>query len=48
MFANRLKEANVPVEVNETKQTMHGFDNQKCKITETAIKRRINALKTLK
>lgn len=48
MFADRLKEANVPVEVNETKQTMHGFDNQKCKITETAIKRRINALKTLK
>lgn len=46
-YAKRLEEANVPVETNETKQTVHGYDIQNCKTTETAIKKRINILKNI-
>lgn len=46
-FATRLNESGVKVEVNETKQTVHGYDIEKCKTTEDSIKRRINILKKI-
>ena len=47
LYAEKLKQAGIQVEVNETKQTMHGFDIQKCPTTENAIKKRIEVLKKI-
>lgn len=47
IFANKLKEANIEVILNETKQTFHGFEIKKCSITEQAITRRIEIINSL-
>lgn len=46
LYAKRLEEnQGVSVTLYETKETMHGFDETKCDITEDAVKRRINYIK---
>lgn len=45
-YASKLKESGVKVEVNETKQTIHGYDIVfKSKITQLSLKKRIEFLK---
>lgn len=46
-FADKLVKAGVEVKLNETKGTMHGFDKVNCATTESAIKNRIEALKSI-
>lgn len=46
-FAQKLVKAGVDVVLNETKQTMHGFDSVECQITEIAMLNRIKALKSI-
>ncbi len=43
-FAASLRQSGVPVELNETAGTMHGYDAKRCPTTERAIRRRIDAL----
>jgi len=45
-YADRLKDMGVSVEINETKETMHGFDEVKCPITEAAVCKRIEFMKS--
>lgn len=44
LYANRLIKSNVNVFINETKETMHGFDEVKCQITDNAVNNRIEFL----
>lgn len=46
-FAHKLKKTGIKVVLNETKGTMHGFDKVNCSITEDAIKKRIEMLKSV-
>lgn len=41
LYANRLSSLGTSVTIYETKETMHGFDEMKCDITEDAVSRRI-------
>jgi len=41
LYAERLRECGVNVSVYETRETMHGFDEMSCEITEAAINKRI-------
>lgn len=47
IFANKLRDSNIEVELNETKQTMHGFDMFDCEITEKAVLKRIEVLRKI-
>ena len=40
-FANKLRKEGIDVILNETRQTMHGYDAVDCPITEEAILNRI-------
>ena len=46
-FANKLLNSGVDVSLSETKKTMHGYDIQKCDITNTAISKRIEILNSM-
>lgn len=43
-FANKLKNANIEVVLNETKQTMHGFDIKNGKITKKVVNDRMELI----
>ena len=43
-FAEKLKEANIDVIVNETKKTMHGYDLKNGKITREMVKKRMELI----
>lgn len=45
IYAERLKNMGVSVSIYETKETMHGFDEIKCSITEDAIQHRIEFIR---
>ncbi len=46
LYAQKLKDSNIQVEINETKETIHAFDLvRKSNITEASIQRRVTALK---
>lgn len=46
LYAQKLKKSDVPVELNETKGTIHAYDIiRKSEITEANINRRVNALR---
>ena len=47
-FANRLRLSKVEVILNETVDTMHGFDIKDCDITNEAVKCRVNFIKSIK
>lgn len=47
IIADKLKQADVDVTINETKGTMHGYDQIDCEISRENINKRINWLKTL-
>ncbi len=46
-FAKKLKEANVKVILNETKETMHGFDMKNGKITRKIVSERMEIIKNI-
>lgn len=46
-FANKLTSSGIKVILNETKNTMHGFDIKNCSITKEAVSKRIEILKSL-
>lgn len=46
-FANRLRNSGIKVTLNETKNTMHGFDIKNCDITNEAVKSRVNFIKSV-
>lgn len=46
-FAKKLMDHGIPVELYETKQTMHGYNIKNCSITEKAIQKRIQVLKEI-
>lgn len=46
-FANKLLNSGVDVSLYETEKTMHGYDIQKCDITNTAIRKRIEILNSM-
>lgn len=45
LYAKRLESLGVDVSTYETKETMHGFDEVKCEITEKALKSRIDFMR---
>lgn len=47
VFADKLRKSGIKVQLNETKETMHGFDMVNCEITENAVKQRIEVLKSV-
>lgn len=47
LYYKRLLEMGVNVTLNETKETMHGFDEVKCDITENAIRERIKFINSV-
>ena len=47
LFAEKLKKENIDVIVNETKQTMHGFDIKNGKITKKIINERMELIKKI-
>lgn len=47
LYAKRLKDLGINVKINETKETMHGFDEVKCDITEMAVKERIEFIRQM-
>ena len=46
-FAKKLKKEHIDVVVNETKQTMHGFDIKNGKITQKVINERMEIIKNI-
>ena len=46
-FANKLKKQNVNVILNETKETMHGFDMKNGKITQRIVNKRMELIKEI-
>lgn len=46
-FAKKLMDQGIPVELYETKQTMHGYNIKNGSITEKAIQKRIQVLKDI-
>ena len=46
-FVEKLKEANIDVVLNETKETMHGFDMKNGKITQKIINERMEIIKEI-
>ncbi len=46
-FVGKLKEANIDVVLNETKETMHGFDMKNGKITQKIINERMEIIKEI-
>ena len=47
MYGDRLQAMNVSTEYNNTKGTMHGFDETHCDITENAVVKRIDFMKRI-
>ena len=43
-FAEKLKKENIDVVINETKQTMHGFDMKNGKITQKIVNERMELI----
>ena len=46
-FADKLKKANIDVILNETKETMHGFDMKNGKITRRIVSERMELIKNI-
>jgi acetyl esterase/lipase len=46
-FADKLKRANIDVILNETKETMHGFDMKNGKITRKIVSERMELIKNI-
>lgn len=46
-FCDKLKAEKIPFILNETKETMHGFDRKNTSITKSALRKRIEVLKKL-
>ena len=46
-FAEKLKKQNISVIVNETKETMHGYDMKNGKITKRIVNERMELIKTI-
>ena len=47
LFAEKLKKANINVILNETKETMHGFDMKNGKITKKIVNERMELIKNI-
>jgi acetyl esterase/lipase len=46
LYSQKLKEAGIEIELNETKGTIHAYDIMRnSEVTETSINRRLNALR---
>lgn len=47
LYAERIRKNGSSVTIYETKETMHGFDEVKCEITDEAVKRRIEFMNSV-